>query len=75
MLVEYVLVNVIRRMGQNTMLVRVKVRERSIGMIKLVELSKRFPNVEVLDRFSLELPGGDRSFMGLPVQAKLHCIC
>jgi NitT/TauT family transport system ATP-binding protein len=34
-------------------------------MIKLVELSKRFPNVEVLDRFSLELPErGIVAFMG-----------
>lgn len=58
------------------MLVRIKVRERSIGMIKLVELSKRFPNVEVLNRFSLELPErGSLPLWALPVQAKLLCFC
>lgn len=43
----------------------IEARERGIGMIKLVELSKRFPTVQVLDRFSLELPErGIMAFMG-----------
>ncbi len=47
------------------MLVMIEARERGIRMIKLIELSKRFPAVQVLDRFSLELPErGIMVFMG-----------
>lgn len=47
------------------MLVTSDAWERGIRMIKLIELSKRFPTVQVLDRFSLELSGrGIIVFMG-----------